>query len=633
MSEPARICVVSASNQNAYFAEILAAFAVALREMGAEVEESVDCFPPPAEDLVYLFIPHEYNPLVRELARPSETQLRRTVALCTEQPGTNWFETGAEIAARAGAVVDINALAARELRRRGIAAEHAPLGYVPAWDAWGGRENGGRGIDLVFLGAHTERRARVLARCAPALERRRAAIHLVEAVRPHVVGSPSLIAGERRSRLLANAKVLLSVHQQELAYMEWHRVLTAVANGCVVLSEHSLEIDPLEPGRHFVSARYEDLPLVLEGLLDDADRLAAIRRDAYTLVRERMPMTRAAAAVLRATERVAGAALPQGASTAPPGVPLPMSLPERKPEWEARSEWLGEQLPVRRALKELLTRTRALEQRLGELTGGDASAVEAVEELGPDPAEPRISVLLTVHDYADLVGDALRSLAHGTLRDLEVVVVDDGSSDGSADAVREACSELRSLPVRLIRRSENSGRPAVARNLALAHARADLLFVLDADNTVLPQGLSLLARALDEEPEAAFAYGILQTFDASGPRGLDSWLEWSAERLRHGNFVDAMALVRRSALHAVGDYPTEPALAGWEDFAVWVAMADAGLHGARVPELVGRYRLSPHSTISLADVDHSRAWATLLRRYPVLTRATAEEESGWRPGG
>ena len=61
------------------------------------------------------------------------------------------------------------------------------------------------------------------------------------------------------------------------------------------------------------------------------------------------------------------------------------------------------------------------------------------------------------------------------------------------------------------------------------------------------------------------------------------------------------------------------ALAGWEDFAVWIALADAGLRGVRVPEIVGRYRVSPHSMIALTDIDHSAAWATLLRRYPVLT--------------
>src|SRR5215218_6352713 len=157
-----RMCLVSTSGQNVFFAEILEAFSSALQEHGFIVEESVDCFPALADDLVYLFIPHEYQPMVHEAAHPSAAQLRRSIALGTEQPGTPWFEIVAEIAAQAGATIDINALGARELNRRGIAAEHAPLGYVPAWDVWGRAEDRQRPIDLAFLGRHTERRARVL---------------------------------------------------------------------------------------------------------------------------------------------------------------------------------------------------------------------------------------------------------------------------------------------------------------------------------------------------------------------------------------------------------------------------------------------------------------------------------------
>src|SRR5690348_6808179 len=148
--------MVSASGQNVFFAEILEAFAAALRERGLQVEESVDHFPAPADDLVCLFVPHEYHPLVHELAHPTPMQLRRSVAICTEQPGSSWFETAAGIAADAGACVDINALGAAELARRGIGAEYAPLGYIPSWDVWQGREDAERPVDLAFLGAYTE---------------------------------------------------------------------------------------------------------------------------------------------------------------------------------------------------------------------------------------------------------------------------------------------------------------------------------------------------------------------------------------------------------------------------------------------------------------------------------------------
>ncbi|HYJ00542.1 MAG TPA: glycosyltransferase [Thermoleophilaceae bacterium] len=619
-----RLCIVSASGQNAFFAEILGAFGAALRDHGVDVEESVDCFPALEDDLVYLYVPHEYHPLVQEMAHPTPAQLRRAVTLCTEQPGTTWFDLAASVAAAAGGVVDINELGVRELGARGIAAKHAPLGYVPAWDAWHGREADDRSIDMTFLGGYADRRARVLARCAPVLAGRPAAIYMVETARPHLVDSTSFLSNDRKWKLLADTNVMLNVHRGPLAYMEWHRILGAVLNGAVVLSEHSLGVEPFVPGEHFISASYEDLPQVLDGLLGDPERVRATREAAYALVRDHMPMTIAVEAVLDAAERASRSPVPTRRVAPPPAAPLPKPPPDQTPDWEAFAEVVGDQLPVRMALKHLVMQTRSLDRRLQELCENGTGGVEedVVESYGPDLDRPRVSVLLTVHNYADYVGDALRSVALSDLADVEVVAVDDASTDHSVAVVRATCAELPWLPVRLIRRKRNGGLPS-ARNLALEHATADMLFVLDADNMVLPHGLSRLSQTLDEHPGAAFAYGLIEAFDVNGPSGLMNWLDWDPRRLRHGNYIDAMSMIRRSALDAIGGYSMETALYGWEDFAAWAAMADAGLHGIRVPDFVARYRVNPHSMISLTNIDNSAAWTTLLRKYPFLTEAPA----------
>ena len=75
-----RICMVLASGQNVFFTEIMEALGNALRERGVPVEESVDRFPALADDLVYLFVAHEYHALVHEAAHPNDVQLRRSVA-------------------------------------------------------------------------------------------------------------------------------------------------------------------------------------------------------------------------------------------------------------------------------------------------------------------------------------------------------------------------------------------------------------------------------------------------------------------------------------------------------------------------------------------------------------------------
>jgi hypothetical protein len=604
-----------------FFSEILEAFGAALALDGFETERSVDCFPPPAEDLVYLYIPHEFTALVSPLAHPTLAQLGRTVAVSTEQPGTRWFEDSFGIASQAGAVVDINRLAVEEMERRGVAAEHAPLGYIPSWDVWHGADDTERPIDLAFLGRYTPERGHTIAQCSHALRgTRRGAFYLTETVKPHIDGSSYYLAGERRSRLLAETKLLLNIHQQKLPYFEWHRILNAVLNGCVVLTEHSLMTEPFEPGVHFISTRVDDLPFVLESLLADEKRLATIRRAAYDLVREQMPMAMATAAIERAVARAHANPLRLGSVGPPPAVPLPEPIEQPLPAWKAYSRDVGDQHPARHALKDLLIRTRNIERQLAEL-GGDAADSLIVEEFGRPGCRPRVSILMTVYNHAELAPIALRSVAAAEFDGpIEVIAVDDASGDDSVEALRRAWANYPWLNGKLISRSVNGGLPASSRNLAFEHASGDLLFILDADNLVLPSGLTKLSAALERDESAAFSYGIVERFDSSGPLGIECWIDWDPDRIRYGNYIDAMALIRREQFEQVGRYPTDPSLAGWEDYALWAAMAEAGMHGVRVPDFVGRYRVSQHSMLSISGIDHSTAWTTLLRKYPQTMR-------------
>jgi hypothetical protein len=612
-----RVCVVSASRQNIYFSEILEAFAGMLKAAGVVVEESVDCFPPPADDLVYLFIPHEFNALVEELAHPSPAQLKRTVAICTEQPGTHWFELSAGVAAEAGAVLDINALGVAHMQARGIQAERLPIGYVPEWDAWGGDEERQRERDLIFLGGYADRRGLVLARCAPYLEGRQSVIKLTESVLPHTAQSEHFWSGRHKWEGLASTELMLNVHRSAVPYMEWHRVLGAQINGCVVVTEHCVEIEPLVPGEHYISADYWQLPQVLGGLLEDPDRVRKVRRQAYEFVRDEMPAERTSERLLAAVEHVARRApRPVGPSAEP--VPMPAPPEQLKTPWQEQAEHAGSSLATRVGLKHLIVRVHNLEHHLEELLGrGKGEAEEPVVDFGPELPAPRVSVILTVHNYADFVGAAIRSVALSSLREVEVVAVDDASSDGSVAVVEAACEEFPWLSLTHIRLARNRGLPA-ARNLGASHAKGDLLFILDADNEVTPEGLEKLANELDKDPEAQFAYGIVQSFNGTGPVDVMNWLPWDVARLRLGNYIDAMAMLRRAALEDVGGYATDPALYGWEDFALWLAMAEHGYRGAHVPDFVGRYRKSPHSMIALANVDSTAAWGSLLRRYPHL---------------
>jgi hypothetical protein len=611
-----RVCIVTASHQNVFFGELLEAFGSALASDGVEVIRSEDHFAPLQDDLVYLFVPHEYLPLTQGDSHPTPRQLLRSVALCTEQPGTHWFEQAAQVAANAGAAVDINELGVEELRRRGVKARHVRLGYVPDWDLWGG-EPRERSTDLAFMGGYTDRRALAIARCGRVLQNRRAQLHLSRTFKPHLAGDRWFLAGSRKWEVMRDSKVMLNVHRSQLGYMEWLRVVGAIANGCVVLTEHSLGYQPFVPGEHFVSATFDSLHLALAGLLDDPDRLAEIRDNAYEFLKEEMPLSGVAETLIETLAEVQARPpmSPDPGEPAPQPRPRAPSLSEPNP-FAPRSD--GSSV-MRRALKQTLLDVRQIKRELAELKFGTPEPPDdSHETFGPwESCEPRVTVVVPLYNYSDHVESAISSIARSDYEAFELILIEDCSTDDSAAVAREALEAASWMPSMLIRRGRNRGL-AAARNLGLELARGELVMPVDADNCLYPQGMGRLVEAFDAEPDVAFAYGLLETFDHTGSLGLHSWLGWDPVWLRFDNFVDAMAMIRRDRALDVGGYTADPNLFGWEDFALWCAMAQAGWAGTRVPEIIGRYRVGGDSMISTTNIDATAGWAALYRRYPAV---------------
>jgi Glycosyl transferase family 2 len=610
-----RVCIVRASGQNVFFDELLGALEHELQAQGVDTERATDHFPAIQDGTAYLFVPHEYVPLTEAEVHPSPAHLRRSVVLCTEQPGNQWFDMAAEIAERAGAAVDINPEGAAALRKRGVAARVLRLGWTPLWDLWGGDESQDRPIDVIFLGSYTRRRAAGVASCGGVLAGRPCYLNITDARVPQTADSGAFLSGVPKWEQLARSRLMLNVHRSRLAYLEWQRVVEAISNGAVVVSEHSLGAAPLVPGEHFVSSSYGTLHQVLQVLLEEPERVEAIRRSAYALLREQYPLSASIGTLRDALEEVAAhdvAGMIQG-----PRHPRPRSRPAPWPprEYERLAEDQTDTAVIRMALKHVLLAQHELRRRVEAV----AAFPDDVRRCGPHPPQrPRVSVILTVYNYAHLVTNAIGSVAQSELEEIELVIVDDASTDESREAIRAALDEHPSLPVTLVLKGRNEGLPR-ARNTGLEHARGDYVFILDADNSVYPHGLGRLANALDADPEAAFAYGLLEVFDATGACDLMSWREWDPEQLRYGNYVDAMAMIRRAVLESVGGYTTDPRLYGWEDFSLWCTLAERGWRGIRVPEIVARYRKGLLSMISLTDIDGRAAWSALLESHSILT--------------
>jgi len=206
---------------------------------------------------------------------------------------------------------------------------------------------------------------------------------------------------------------------------------------------------------------------------------------------------------------------------------------------------------------------------------------------------PAVAVVVPCYNYARYVVEALDSVAAQSEPALELVVVDDCSTDDSAAVVSRWLQRHAGRFVRatLLQNRRNSGL-SLTRNAGFAAAEAPLVFPLDADNALHPGCLRQLRAGLIASGAAA-AHPTLHRFGGDSRR-LPA-LPWDPELLRQGNYIDAMALIRKSSWSHVGGY--EPMPLGWEDYDLWCLFVEAGLWSVAVPDAIARYRVHGRSML------------------------------------
>jgi glycosyltransferase involved in cell wall biosynthesis len=207
-----------------------------------------------------------------------------------------------------------------------------------------------------------------------------------------------------------------------------------------------------------------------------------------------------------------------------------------------------------------------------------------------------VAVVIPCYEDGAVIGDAVASVRRQ--EPCEVVVVDDGSTGQRTLGVLD---ELEASGVRVLRQAHQG--PSQARNTGVAATSAPYVFPLDADDEVYPGALTTLADALDAQPDVAVAWGYATSFGvgmAERPghlraRKLDPW------RITFLNEVPGASLIRRSSLTDVAGWR---AGTGYEDWDLWMALAEAGHRGTGLDVRVQRYR-----------VHESRRWSEAHRRH------------------
>jgi Glycosyl transferase family 2/Glycosyl transferases group 1 len=626
---PVNVFVARSGNQ--FMREIAGWIAEAAALTGRPVT-IVDDQLPTADGTINLVVaPHEFFELFDAPRQELQRAAAASVCLNTEQPGTTWFRLAVDACRRGLLTLDMSDQGVDAFNMLGRPAQRLRLGGVPSLET--SRVASNRPIDVLFMGGLDDRRGAALAELAPHLWMQNADIRLVTSERPLGAATPNTVFGADKHRLLSSAKVLLNIHRSRPdvtlpPYFEWARAIEAMANGCVVVTEPSAGYQPLIAGLHFVEAPVEEMAVEIEALLGDEDHRSRIADAAREVIFGELALVRSLAPLL---DLIEADVLPTVAAHAQSrsirnGVwrlglssgPQPVRLGPFRPYLPT----LGE--AKRLAMAENAA-TRRLDAAECVLSHGAGQHVVEFESPSFAAATPEVSVVVSLYNYANVVTATLASIVASQGLEFEVIIVEDHATDDSRAVVQRFIDEHPTIPMLLIAKDANEGL-ATARNTGFARARAELVMVMDADNTIYPSALRKLADALHENVDVDAAYAILEDFGEQ--RNIRSALAWDVERLCRANYIDAQSMLRKSMWERLDGYRADDEFVyGWEDWDLWLRLAACGGKAMLVTQILGRYRVQQGSMIALTNLATDDAIASMRRRYPTLPWPTTPNPS------
>ena len=192
----------------------------------------------------------------------------------------------------------------------------------------------------------------------------------------------------------------------------------------------------------------------------------------------------------------------------------------------------------------------------------------------PAPEFADVSVIVAAYEAAGTIGRTLRSIAGQTLKPREVVVVDDGSTDGTFEAAEAEAPNMKGIELRVFKTEENQGAGA-ARNRAIAESREPTLAFLDADDEWLPEKLERSLHFLEGSDYVLVAHDYWTGEGADAPRTHCSRrFRESGDPFvtlyRKGYIPSCSVVAKRDAVIAAGGF--DPGLRNAQDFDLWLAM-------------------------------------------------------------
>ncbi len=243
--------------------------------------------------------------------------------------------------------------------------------------------------------------------------------------------------------------------------------------------------------------------------------------------------------------------------------------------------------------------------------------------------EPLTSIIIPAYNAGKYVGEAVESALAQTYPNIEIVVIDDGSTDDTSAVLRPYAERGAIVYVR----QENRGLSG-ARNAGIRRARGEFIALLDSDDIFLPRKIERQVADLAAHPECGVSYcRAVHFYDGDPGRTFDIAYRYYSggevfPHLLRMNFINPLTVVlRRSAIERAGLF--DESYRRSEDWEYWVRLAYAGIEFRYLPEALGRYRMR-HDSLSYGWSSEVQRKETVVRIFESLNaRMSPAERSRW----
>ncbi|MBU0715942.1 MAG: glycosyltransferase family 2 protein [Verrucomicrobia bacterium] len=238
------------------------------------------------------------------------------------------------------------------------------------------------------------------------------------------------------------------------------------------------------------------------------------------------------------------------------------------------------------------------------------------------PVKPAISIVCPCFNHGRYVPEMLASVHAQSFPDYEVIIVNDGSTDGT----KKILDNLHHEKLTVIH-TQNHG-PAAARNTAIAATKAPLIFNLDADDKIAPSLLEKAFAVFSTSPDLGIVHSEVQFFGARS--GRFELPPYSLTAMLQDNIIHSTALFRKEDWKAVSGYSDE-LIYGLEDYDFWLSIIELGRGIYKIPEDLIFYRTYKNlgdcrsGKVKKCRRKIIRTQLTIFRRHEQLFKACPEE--------